>query len=312
MKRTFSDADSDADSDSSDKVAKQAPAADATGKRKRKRVRKRKKTAAAAAAAGEQAATTATTSATASTTTTTATATTANKPPYCVWDPATVNVPDDTILTWTEDLIPKEVKKYWRHRHSLFTRFDEGVKLDHEGWYSVTPEKVAHHVATRCTGKVVVDAFCGAGGNSIQFALAGYKVISVDIDPVKLACAHHNAKLYGALENIDFVHGDFMKLAAKLKGDVVFLSPPWGGPEYLKHDTFDIKEMMPIDGEELFKEASKITKNIIYFMPKNSNSEQLINLAGPGSTCELEEVYLNDRPKVLCAYYGDLVTAKEK
>ncbi|ORY20002.1 S-adenosyl-L-methionine-dependent methyltransferase [Rhizoclosmatium globosum] len=230
------------------------------------------------------------------------------KPKLVKWVPGTADESaENTVLSWTEDLIPKTLKKYWRHRHSLFTRFDEGVKMDEEAWYSVTPEKVAKHIAARCTGKTVIDAFCGAGGNSIQFALAGYKVIAVDIDPVKLACTHHNAKLYGALGNIEFIHGDFMKVATQLKGDVVFLSPPWGGPDYLKEDTFDIKTMMPIDGEALFNEASKITKNIIYYMPKSSDQDQLTNLAGPGNVCEHEEVYLNDRAKVLVTYYGDLV-----
>lgn len=39
-----------------------------------------------------------------------------------------------------------------------------------ESWYSVTPEKVSKHIAERCQCDVVVDACCGAGGNSIQFA----------------------------------------------------------------------------------------------------------------------------------------------
>ena len=39
-----------------------------------------------------------------------------------------------------------------------------------ESWFSVTPEKIAEHVAERCQCDVIVDAFCGAGGNTIQFA----------------------------------------------------------------------------------------------------------------------------------------------
>lgn len=39
-----------------------------------------------------------------------------------------------------------------------------------EGWFSVTPEKIAEHIADRCRCDVIVDAFCGVGGNTIQFA----------------------------------------------------------------------------------------------------------------------------------------------
>lgn len=47
-----------------------------------------------------------------------------------------------------------------------------------EGWFSVTPEKIAEHIAFRveqsfADSQVVIDAFCGVGGNAIQFALTG-------------------------------------------------------------------------------------------------------------------------------------------
>ena len=42
--------------------------------------------------------------------------------------------------------------------------------MDREGWFSVTPEKIAEHIAERCRCDVIVDAFCGVGGNTIQFA----------------------------------------------------------------------------------------------------------------------------------------------
>lgn len=47
-----------------------------------------------------------------------------------------------------------------------------------EGWFSVTPERIAEHIAQRIHHSrvhvdVVVDAFCGVGGNAIQFALTG-------------------------------------------------------------------------------------------------------------------------------------------
>nr|XP_005563393.1 PREDICTED: trimethylguanosine synthase isoform X4 [Macaca fascicularis] len=72
-----------------------------------------------------------------------------------------------------------ELAKYWAQRYRLFSRFDDGIKLDREGWFSVTPEKIAEHIAGRVSQSfkcdVVVDAFCGVGGNTIQFALTGMR-----------------------------------------------------------------------------------------------------------------------------------------
>lgn len=87
----------------------------------------------------------------------------------------------------------KTLLKYWYKRFSLFSLFDMGIKLDRgnykyrhnqcytmsillftiytESWFSVTPEKVAAYAAERCKCNLIIDAFCGAGGNTIQFAM---------------------------------------------------------------------------------------------------------------------------------------------
>lgn len=75
-----------------------------------------------------------------------------------------------TILP-PEIINDKSLLKYWYKRFSLFSKFDQGIKLDKESWFSVTPEKVAIHTAERLKCDIIVDAFCGCGGNSIQFAM---------------------------------------------------------------------------------------------------------------------------------------------
>ena len=42
------------------------------------------------------------------------------------------------------------ISKYWAQRYRLFSLYDSGVKLDPESWYSITPEKIAQHIAERC------------------------------------------------------------------------------------------------------------------------------------------------------------------
>ena len=51
-------------------------------------------------------------------------------------------------------------------------------------------------------------------------------MIAIDIDPVKIELARHNASVYGVADRIEFIVGDFFDLAPSLKADVVFLSPP--------------------------------------------------------------------------------------
>ncbi|XP_037132376.1 trimethylguanosine synthase isoform X2 [Syngnathus acus] len=219
---------------------------------------------------------------------------------------------------WRKQKIPADMAsepglaKYWAQRYRLFSRFDEGIKLDREGWFSVTPEKIAEHIALRVESsfsntQLIIDAFCGVGGNAIQFALAGKRVLAVDIDPVRLDLARHNATVYGVAHQIEFIQGDFLQLAPRLCGDVVFLSPPWGGPDYLTAEVFDIKTMMEPDGFQIFHLAKQISDNIVYFLPRNADMDQIVSLAGPGGKVEVEQNILNNKLKTLTAYFGSLI-----
>lgn len=202
----------------------------------------------------------------------------------------------------------KSLLKYWYKRFSLFSLFDAGIKLDRESWFSVTPEKVASHTAERCRSDLIVDAFCGCGGNSIQFAFTCQKVIAIDIDPKKIEMAKHNAAVYGVADRIEFITGNFLQLADKLRADVIFLSPPWGGPSYLKDEVYDLEtSLIPVPATELMRKARMVSRNVAMYLPRNSNTQQLTMLAGPNNAVEIEQNFLDRKLIALTAYYGDLL-----
>ncbi|CAL8101186.1 unnamed protein product [Orchesella dallaii] len=202
----------------------------------------------------------------------------------------------------------EDLHKYWAQRFELFSRFNAGIQLDAESWFSVTPEVIAAHTAKRCqTDGTILDAFCGCGGNTIQFAKRCGKVIAIDIDPQKIEYCKHNARIYGVEDKIEFIVGDFTQLASSLKADVVFLSPPWGGPLYSSLEKFDIKAMIPGDGETLFQLARKISPNIAYFLPRNVDFDQVTKLAGEGNYVDIESNLHRGKRKAVTAYFGNLV-----
>ncbi|SPP83858.1 blast:Trimethylguanosine synthase [Drosophila guanche] len=198
--------------------------------------------------------------------------------------------------------------KYWRKRFSLFSRFDQGIRLDRESWFSVTPEKIAKQTARRLACDVILDAFCGCGGNAIQFAFTCARVIAVDIDAEKLAMAKHNARIYGVADKIEFIHADFLQLAAstKLRPDVVFFSPPWGGPNYINQATFDIeRSLLPVSASLLMGLGRRLADNVGFFLPRNTSISQVIALSGAGQQCEVEHNFLDTRLVALTAYFGN-------
>ncbi|KAJ2655953.1 Trimethylguanosine synthase [Coemansia sp. RSA 1200] len=215
-------------------------------------------------------------------------------------------------------VLPAELKKYWRSRHNFFWRFDEGIQIDEEGWYSVTPEIIAEDTAVRIAqlyndrrkkadyGRIcVIDAFCGVGGNTIKLAEWCEHVIAIEIDPQRLEMARNNAEVYGVAERIEFILGDFYQLAPTLKADVVFMSPPWGGPEYTGASVFDLDSMPSHSAQEWVDCARSICANIAFFMPRNCDPLQLTALA-PDLSCDIELNYTSGFFKAITAYYGDL------
>lgn len=197
--------------------------------------------------------------------------------------------------------------KYWSQRYRLFSLFDEGIKLDQESWHSVTPERIAEHISYRLACDVAVDGFCGAGGNAIQLAMTCHRVIAVDIDPVKIELARNNAKVYGVEERIEFIVGDFLKIAPSLRADVVFLAPPWGGPEYLREDVYSLTNITP-DCDKMMTAARLISENIALFLPRNVNVDEVIELVEPGKKVEVEQNFLNRRVKTVTVYFGELIS----
>lgn len=145
---------------------------------------------------------------------------------------------------------------------------------------------------------------------------AANPVIALDVSPVRLALARHNAALYGVADRIEFVLGDFLSFARTLETrraigssevrkreiDVVFLSPPWGGPSYLTapssptkaqaapatdpdapetdetYAEFGLASIRPVHGTELFKIARGITQNVAYFLPRNTSLDEISHL----------------------------------
>lgn len=211
------------------------------------------------------------------------------------------------------DSSPSAIEKYWNQRYRLFSKYDEGIELDEESWFSVTPEVIARHIAERCKCSIIVDGFCGAGGNSIQFAMKCTRVIAVDIDPRKVELARHNAKVYGVEDKIEFIVGDFFKVVPGLVADVIFLSPPWGGPQYTQRNVYNLQTLGgTMDGLEAFKVAEKISKNIAYYVPRNTNVYQLAVLAGEYGEVEVEQQFINKKLKTVTAYFGDLCLGLEK
>ncbi|XP_050381881.1 uncharacterized protein LOC126798853 isoform X4 [Argentina anserina] len=125
--------------------------------------------------------------------------------------------------------------------------------------------------------------------------------------------AINNARIYGVEDYIDFIVGDFFQLAPSLKGDVVFLAPPWGGPSYRRMEKFTLDILEPKDGYAIFQAAQAITTNIIMFLPRNVDLlqvQELCWLFSPPLEFEIEENYVRGNLKGVTVYFGGAVASQ--
>jgi len=203
--------------------------------------------------------------------------------------------------------------KFWYQRLRLFSKYEEGIKLDREGWFSTTPELIAKMIARRMGKGIVLDAMCGAGGNTIQMALHGAKVIANDLNKERLEMCRHNAKVYGVEDRITFISRDVFEMMAEMKAenkhiDAIFLAPPWGG-QFYEQTKFDIR-MMPVDGIKLFKQAKEFCSNIAMYLPRNVDTNQVKSLSEEG--CEIAKNRLYGKVKSVTCYYGGLNMFRKK
>lgn len=213
-----------------------------------------------------------------------------------------------------------QLRKFYYQRYILFSKYDEGIQLDEESWFSVTPENIAKHIAYRILKSLgdkeqytIVDGMCGCGGNLIQFARISPKVrvIGVEILSERIDMARNNAKIYGVEEQCDFIVGDFCEVMKNLGPiDAVFMSPPWGGMNYIEHKKYSLNMMTP-NGFDLIRLCRKyLTPNISMLLPRNVDKQELkefiASLHDADTSYDLEENRVGHKVKTITAYFGNL------
>lgn len=234
-----------------------------------------------------------------------------------------------------KDDLPQDMAKYYYQRHDLFSQYDKGILMTPEAFFEVTPEMIADAIASDIEKlmvdgkKTVIDCFAGVGGNTIAFAKADKieRVFAIENDPDKMKCLKHNLKLYGVDRKVFPVTGDVFKMLQSYKSlkteSMIFASPPWGGPDYSQEQVFDLNAMKPYNLEKLVTAMRKITSEIVLYLPRNSDLNQIAAfntlekpipaiqycLKGAGKVCTMlvpaDAALTADLPQALAVYYGD-------
>ncbi|SCU95474.1 LAME_0F12288g1_1 [Lachancea meyersii CBS 8951] len=215
----------------------------------------------------------------------------------------------------------RSIFKYWKTRHRLFSRMQtKDLYMTRELWFSVTPESLAKFAARfikSCLpdAQVVLDVYCGGGGNTIQFAQYFQKVYGVDSSLEHLYCTYRNAQAYNVEDRIWLKYGDWPTMSRKgrfekLQIDCVFSSPPWGGPQYLNSELYDLENALQPRGlRETLQGLLRVSENVVMFLPRNSDLGQVSQvtreLLGNEALCKVIYVKDNGYLKGIMCFWGE-------
>lgn len=262
------------------------------------------------------------------------------------------NLDDDLAILNNGSMFPPKMRKYWRNRYRIFSKYDEGVIMTKELWYSVTPEDVSRFIAKflrksmKNPNSRILDLCCGGGGDTIQFLRLFSHVYGIDNKQIHLDCTLNNSSVYLTpsyiekrlkLLRCDWSYSveaaEFIASKKKINEemnpelinciktvtylieehlDIVYSSPPWGGPSYSDNGSFNLDDLQPFGLEKFLRSILPICNNIAVFLPRNSDLAQLkstsIAVFGPNFKLRVLKISTNGHLKGLLCCWGDAFT----
>jgi len=143
----------------------------------------------------------------------------------------------------------------------------KNFKLNKEGSFSITRPHESNQILNIITeycnkNMIITDATSCIGGDSIRFSKYFNSVNSVEIDEDNFNCLVENIKRFGCHNILPFLQ-DYLEIYDKLKQDIIYIDPPWGGMDYKSKKEVFLK-MGNIDLSLLIKKICE--KCIVQFL----------------------------------------------
>ena len=97
-----------------------------------------------------------------------------------------------------------------------------------------------HTRAQTANSLIITDATACMGGDFIKFSRHFKIVNGIEIDPSNFKLLVENCKIFNC-NNINLFCQDYLEIYDKLKQDIIYLDPPWGGIGYKTKEIICLK-----------------------------------------------------------------------
>jgi SAM-dependent methyltransferase/predicted RNA methylase len=160
------------------------------------------------------------------------------------------------------------------------------VKVTNISTYSVTGNQIGYKLIDYIikymgTNELIItDMTANVGSDTIKFGLRFNYVNAIEYDPLTCNLLKNNIKVYNLNNKVNVMCGDSSTIINNLEQDVLYMDPPWGGPDYIKHKSLDMKLGTTDIVDIIIKNINK-AKLFIIKCPRNYNFNNLLHKLAP-------------------------------
>ena len=161
-----------------------------------------------------------------------------------------------------------------------FPEHNDKILIDEVGKYSISKPGKAKLIANiiyqnmHTNNITITEGMSSVGGDTLALSKKFKKVNAVELDKTRFDYLQHNMKLFNR-NNIEYYNESYLDIFKKLKQDVIYLDPPWGGPEYKNLKTVKIR-LGETKLEDLCEDIvkNKLCKLLVLKLPYNYDIEE--------------------------------------
>lgn len=183
------------------------------------------------------------------------------------------------------------------------------LQISNIGLYSIALPKISYKICKKIIKKlgvniVITDALANVGGMTLMFAHYFNKVNSCEIIKKHADILRNNVDVY-KFKNVKIYNDDYFNVMFKLKQDVIFFDPPWGGTNY--KNTSDIHlGINNVNIVDIINLLLPYTKYIVMRTPNNYNHNFLLKYLNTTSKIDIYKFNTNEYSQYLYFIKGHL------
>ena len=165
------------------------------------------------------------------------------------------------------------------------------LRVTPEGLYSVTKRidgerliAFLHGMIPDLGKKTITDATACVGSDTLLFSLHFKKVETIELKRHNMVALQNNVDVFGA-SNVTLHEGDATRIF-NWKTDVLYVDPPWGGPDYYKIPCLELYiggQRLDMWIEDVLRRTQR-PETIVLKLPRNYNFTRLQFLPNVDST----------------------------